>query len=150
SPQVRPTPRATVVATQAAAAPTAAGPASAADCEGIVPWAQGTLTRIAQLQTIVAPITALATATNPTIDPVQTRQIADHLQALADAQRTSNPPPAAEDLNTVVADTYQKFSDAINHLADAAAKNDAAGETAAAQEFQDAGKVFDPDGQASI
>jgi hypothetical protein len=123
--------------------------ASAADCTGVVDWAKGTLNRLSQLQTIVAPITALATQRNPTIDPTATRQVAAQLKTLADDQRNSNPPPAAAQLNAVVADAFQKFSDAINKLADAGAAGDVAGITAAGQAFVDASHVFDPNGDAT-
>src|SRR5262249_61108227 len=120
SPQVKPTPRPTTRATPTEAAATAVASASAADCAGVVPWAQGTLGRLSQVGTIVAPISALANQPNATVDPTSTRQIATQLQTLADDQRNSNPPPAAADLNTVVVTAFQNFADAINKLADAA------------------------------
>jgi hypothetical protein len=128
--------------------PTKAAAASPEDCEGIERWALEMVGRLTQLPTIVGPISALENQPNPTIDPVATREIADQLQALADDQRNSNPPPAAEELNTLVADALQNFSNAINNLADAGEANDAAAITAAGEEFVEASKVFDPDGEA--
>src|SRR5262249_3080921 len=128
---------------------TAVASASAADCAGVVPWAQGTLGRLSQVGTIVAPISALANQPNATVDPTSTRQIATQLQTLADDQRNSNPPPAAADLNTVVVTAFQNFADAINKLADAAQANNTTAMLAAAQEFQNASKVFAQGGDAA-
>lgn len=140
APKPKPTPRTATQGTPTTAA------ASAADCEGVIPWALGSIARLNQVESIIAPISALETQANPTIDPVATRKIADQFQALADDQRNSNPPPAADQLNTVIADAFANFADAVNNLADAAELNDQAGIRAAGQQLSDAAKVFDPDG----
>jgi hypothetical protein len=141
APTTRPT---TPTATEPTAEPVAI---SAEDCAALVTWAQAMVARFGQFGTILAPLSAIETQPNPTVDPTVVRQAADQLAALAEEQRNSNPPEPGKELNTALADVFQQFADALNKLADAAEANDTASVAAALAEFESVAGAFETGGE---
>jgi hypothetical protein len=139
-------PPATPVATTGA---TPASPvASSPDCEGLVEWGEAVDARIGEVVAITSEFEGIEPAD---FDPVAVQAAADQVAALAQEQRDSNPPPAAEGFSTFLAEEFlQPFSDAATVMAQALENGDQVGTLLAAAEIQALSTMFDTGGQADV
>jgi hypothetical protein len=109
---------------QQAAGVATTAPAPAGGCEGLVEWITDLTGRIEWFGGVAAEFQGV---TPNVIDPVSTRMNADQLAILTQEQRDSNPPPAAEALNTFVIEQYMEvIVGATSRLADALEADDSA------------------------
>jgi hypothetical protein len=122
--------------------------ASSPDCEGLVEWGTAVDVRLGQVVGITSEFEDIEPAN---LDPVAIQAAADQVAALAQEQRDSNPPPAAEGFNTFLADEFlQPLSDAASSIAQALENGDQVGALLAAAEAQALSTMFDTGGQADI
>lgn len=116
-----------------------------AACFGLVDWFTDTVNRITVTQTLVAPLQAPDTSS---LDPATLRDIATQLRNHADDQRTSNPPPAATELNSLMVDQlYLPLAAAIDQVADALEQNNMPMAMMAEMTVMEVGGLFDDGGE---
>ncbi len=97
--------------------PTAEADVSSPSCDGLVEWGEELINRVEQSFFLTTSLEVIDAAS---LDPDVIRQASQELAAMADAQRDSNPPPAAEALNTYMVENYfTPMALAIGKLADA-------------------------------
>ncbi len=82
---------------------------SSGDCAGIEAWWSATAARMAAVDVLRASINLSA--------PRNADNVVAQLEALEAQQRESNPPPAAEELNTVLVSVFDGFAVAIDSFA---------------------------------
>ncbi len=102
-----------VISDPVAQTPPAPTPAqSSGDCAGIEAWWSDTAARMATFDALRASITVSA--------PRNADSVVAQLEALANQQRESDPPPAAKELNGILVSVFDKVAAAIYNLAFAA------------------------------
>jgi hypothetical protein len=69
---------------------------------------------------------------------------------MAEEQRSANPPPAGEAVNEALANAFQRYSDALNDLADALEASDAAALMAIATEVTAINATFETGGEIEL
>ncbi len=85
---------------------------TSADCAGVEEWWSDTAARMATVDSLRQSINLLA--------PRDAGRVVSQLETLAQQQRASNPPPAAEELNGVLVSVFDGFALAIDSFAVAA------------------------------
>jgi Domain of unknown function (DUF4352) len=115
------------------------------ECEGLAEWGLDLLERITEAQQLVAP---LQTTPEDQLDPAVIQETADKLAEMGEEQRNSNPPPAAEELNTFMADQfYDPMSSALTKIADALESGNAVTAMVARAEAEEVGALFEDGGE---
>jgi hypothetical protein len=111
-----------------------------ADCAGLVDWGLDLLDRILRAGELTA---VLQTADVSTMSAAQITDIASQLRTMGDEQAASNPPAAAAELNSIMADQfYYPLADAMDEIAAALASGNTAGALTAMQSVQAVNAVF--------
>jgi hypothetical protein len=119
--------------------------ASSPECEGLVDWAIGLVGRLTTAGFAVEPLNQDVSL----LDAETVRGIADQLTALAEEQANSNPPPAAEELNTFMTERFfQALANATTNLADALESNNPVTALLAQAEAEAVTALFDEGGEA--
>ncbi len=132
----------------AAATPDVSTLVSSPDCEGLIEWANDLVDRLGEAVTLTNAFDDVATEE---LDPVAVRQAAVDLEALGQAQRDSNPPPAAEQLNTFMAEQfYAAMSSATGKIADALETGNSVSALLAIAEAESVMALFESGGQADL
>lgn len=108
-------------------------PVSSADCDGVVEWAQASLTNITTWSDAFTAVGEVFSGGN--VDPQSARDAADKVTQAAKDQADLDVPDIAKDANDALIDAFNQSADALNELADAAEANDTAGMLAAAQKI---------------
>lgn len=120
-PGVEVTPTVAAPPTAEAIATTAA---SSADCAGLIEWANDLADRVGSAAALVVPF---QTADVSTLDAATVRDVGAQMRAMGDEQAASNPPAAAEELNTLMTEQfYYALADAIDQIANGIEQQNAA------------------------
>lgn len=131
-----------------AAQPTAVPVPSSPECEGLVAWG---LDFVNRLNAATAVTSSFEDLTPAEMDPVAIRAAADQLATMAQETRDSNPPAAAETLNTFFAESfYQAMADATNQIADSLESGDTTGAENAVQIAETTMAAFEDGGEALV
>ncbi|MBX3068871.1 MAG: DUF4352 domain-containing protein [Thermomicrobiales bacterium] len=131
-----------------AAQPTAVPVPSSPDCEGLVAWGSGLLTRLLSANALIATFEDVEPAD---LDPVALREASAQFETLAQETRDSNPPVAAVALNTFFADQFfEVLADATEQIAIALENNDPASAQVAIDMAETAMAAFEGEGEASV
>lgn len=131
-----------------AAQPTVAAVPSSPDCEGLVEWGTDLTAR---LNASVALTDTFDDVEPADLDPVAVRDAADQFAVFAQETRDSNPPVAAQALNTYFAEEfYQGLSDAANQIADSLETGDSAGAESAVATAEAMLDAFEDGGEALV
>lgn len=119
--------------------------ASSPACEGLVEWGIDLVTRLSEASAAVQPLRNDVGL----LDPVMVRGIADQLTAMGEEQANSDPPPAAEALNTLMTEQFfQALASATNRLADALEMGNTVTALLAQTEAEAVQEVFTEGGEA--
>jgi len=118
--------------------------ASSPDCEGLVDWGLDLVDRIGRAAQLTAPF---QTQDASTLDAATVRDVGSQLRAMGDEQAASDPPAAAADLNTIMTEQfYYALADAVDQIAGALQRQNAAAALAGQMAAQEVTKVFDDGG----
>lgn len=121
---------------------------SSPSCDGLVAWGEDLNSRVEQSFFLTTNLEEIDAAT---LDPAVIRRASQELATMADAQRDSNPPQAAEALNTYMAENYfTPMASATEKLADALDSANTVAAVLAIAEAEGVVAAFEVGGPADI
>lgn len=119
--------------------------ASSPECEGLVDWAITMVDNIGTSAVLVEPLRE----DFDNLDPQEIRDIADELRVMAQQQRDSSPPPAAEPLSELLAESYyEAMANTTDKLADAVESGNTATALIVTAEAEAIAAIFDDGAEA--